>query len=388
MARPGLDSPFDETQMKVGRRLAMKVLNASKFVLGSVGATRVDPAAVTEPVDRAMLGKLAARARARPPRAFEAYDYTTALEVDRAVLLGLLRRLRRAGQGAGVRRQAARPRPSRHEAALAIALHVQLRLLAPFLPYVTEEVWSWWQEGSVHRQAWPTEAELGDAAGSDPRGLDAVAAVLAGVRGAKSTAKVGMRTPVVRGHRSRARPQALEAIRSAERDLRAAGSITGRAAPGRGRGQRGRGGGRAGRARLRSGERMRLGQAGWPRPSTPLTVAGVTAAAVWPPVALARGRVPGRSCPAHSVRRRAPRSRSPAVPNDPGRGPRDRSPGHGLGRLGASRCCGSRRDHGRHCGTRGRGSRAAGCRGLHRFRGRVVTPAPCRPGGCGRGRCS
>ena len=103
---------------------------------------------------------------------------------------------------------------------------MQLRLFAPFLPYATEEVWSWWQSGSVHRQAWPTEAELGDTAGSDPDALEAVAAVLAGVRGAKSTAKVGMRTPVelatITGPTA-----ALEAVRSAERDLRAVGSITG-----------------------------------------------------------------------------------------------------------------------------------------------------------------
>ena len=111
-------------------------------------------------------------------------------------------------------------------AALRIALDVLLRLLAPVLPYATEEVWSWWHDGSVHRAAWPTADEVRRMpAGPTRRSSRAVGAALAGVRKAKSEAKVGMRAEVP--SMTLAGPAAaLDQIRSAVADLSAAGKIT------------------------------------------------------------------------------------------------------------------------------------------------------------------
>ena len=99
-----------------------------------------------------------------------------------------------------------------------------LRLLAPIMPFCTEEVWSWWQEGSIHHAAWPSADQL--TGPGDPALLDDLAAALAAVRGAKSSAKVSMKTEVTRA--AFEGPAAtLGRLRSIEADLRAVGRVVG-----------------------------------------------------------------------------------------------------------------------------------------------------------------
>jgi valyl-tRNA synthetase len=215
--RYGVDTAFDPGQLKVGRRLAIKILNASKFVL----SLEAYAGEVTEPVDQSMLAALGAVSR-EATAALSRYDHAGALEgIERFFWMfcdDYLELVKARAYGPGAAGDSSR-------AALREALSVLLRLFAPFLPFVTEEAWSWWQEGSVHRAPWPAGTPAGLAAGSaagDPAVLAAAGTVLAQVRKAKTAAKLSIRAEaasvVVRG-------PSESVVRASEADLRAAGNI-------------------------------------------------------------------------------------------------------------------------------------------------------------------
>lgn len=78
------------------------------------------------------------------------------------------------------------------QVALRTVLSALVRMFAPVLPFATEEIWSWWQEGSVHQASWPTAPDVD----GDVALLPLAGSVIAAVRRAKSDAKVSMRTSV------------------------------------------------------------------------------------------------------------------------------------------------------------------------------------------------
>ena len=215
--RPGMDGVVDEGQMKIGRRLAIKILNASKFVLSQVG----EQGDITEEIDLSMLAALG-KVVEDSTTAFDNYDYTRALDRTETFFwtfcddyLELVKARAYGSMGAGPAASANR--------ALTTALSTIQRLFAPFMPYVTEEVWSWWQEGSIHRAPWPTSAEID--AGGAPELLEVTGEILREIRRKKSDARVSLKAEVSSVH-IRDSKERIELVRKAESDLRAAGNIT------------------------------------------------------------------------------------------------------------------------------------------------------------------
>jgi valyl-tRNA synthetase len=239
-ARLGVDTAFDETAFKVGRRLVTKLYNAARFVLAQEAPVRP----ISREIDRAFVGKLR-RLIGQVSPSMEAFDYAGALEQTEAFFwrsftdtyIELAKNRARAGSPAAGRGSAV--------AALRLGLQVLVRLFAPVLPYITEEIWSWaFAEGtgreSVHLAPWPDAGEL-DAVErpSFEESFDLAASALGRIHREKTLAQrsvsAAIEELVLEGS-----PADLPALRLVQDDLAAAARVarlTLREKPGAERGQ-------------------------------------------------------------------------------------------------------------------------------------------------------
>ncbi len=233
-ARLGADTAFDEGVLKIGKRLCTKLFNASRFVLSQLERVEADIDSlsvdlITEEVDRDFFGRLKKTA-VDAQNAFERFDYAQALEVSEKQFwafcndyLELVKKRSYLDEDNAARRSAL--------ATLYQSLKLFLRLFAPFLPFITEEIWSWrfargvGKQASIHRAPWPTAEEYHTLQEASVEGTyDAGVEILSKIRSAKTEGKVNLRWPV-KSLRVVGSEGNIAALRQALEDVIGAGSV-------------------------------------------------------------------------------------------------------------------------------------------------------------------
>ncbi|NUN95722.1 MAG: valine--tRNA ligase [Candidatus Omnitrophica bacterium] len=227
-ARLGVDTAYDEQVFKVGKKLCTKIFNAGKFVLGrfeGIDSTLLGPEKIVTEIDRAMIAELRPVIE-RATTAFEEFDYAQALSLTEDFFWRTfcdnfleLVKPRTYDEGLTVGRLSA-------AATLRLVHRTIVRLFAPFLPFLCEEVWHWCYSGdmgmhdSVHRSPWPTLAEFeGVSAPSHPAIFESTLAVIEAVRKEKSDKQLSMKAEVARA-RVAAKAETSELTRACMEDVR------------------------------------------------------------------------------------------------------------------------------------------------------------------------
>ena len=204
-ARLGVDTAYDEQVFKVGKKLCTKLFNASKFAIGrfsDIDAAQLTPDAVTEEIDRAVIAELRPMIQ-RATDAFEAFDYAQALSLVEDFFWGTF---------CDNYLEIAKPRtydeeltPGRLSAAatLRIVHRALVRMFAPYLPYLCDEIWHWaysdddGMANNVHKSPWPTVDELANIPEPQlPKIYEDTLRVIDIVRKAKSDSNMSIKAPV------------------------------------------------------------------------------------------------------------------------------------------------------------------------------------------------
>lgn len=203
-ARLGTDTAFDDKVFQIGRKLTTKIFNASKFVLMQLERAGVSPhdTKVDQTVcelDRAFLRKLHQCVQ-KSTKSFFEYDYAGALQSVEDLFWEFCDHYLEAVKPRSYSEEESQERTSAL-AGLGVSLRVFLRLFAPALPYVSEEVWSWSfaasETDSIHTSSWPAESEFEGLLPPDSEESFELAKVVLGrVRAEKTAAQKSQKWPL------------------------------------------------------------------------------------------------------------------------------------------------------------------------------------------------
>lgn len=233
-ARLGVDTALDEQVFKVGKRLCTKMFNASKFVIerySGINPMTLTPDKITVETDRAAIAQLRPLIR-RATESFNEFDYAQALQLTEEFFWGTfcdnyieLAKPRTYDEGTTEGKLSA-------AATLRLMHRMLVRMFAPFLPFLTEEIWHWAyacdpdMKGSVHHSPWPSLDEI--AAIPEPKSARTwplAIAVAEAVRKSKAEANRSIKAPVQRV-RAACNPADAAALDFAVLDLTRMLSIT------------------------------------------------------------------------------------------------------------------------------------------------------------------
>jgi len=200
-AKLGVDTAFEEQVMDQGRKLVMKIFNASKFVFTIVASSGIDVKSdylknITNPTDLSWLSKLSEVVE-QATKNFLNNDYYLSLEVTEKCFWDFCDNYLEIVKG-----RAYDVNDRSAVSSLILTLDTFIKLFAPFCPFIAEEIfqmrsWKIDSELSVHNQKWPEVSMFKGVTAVDSSLLyDALVQISTEIRKAKTAAGKTLKTPV------------------------------------------------------------------------------------------------------------------------------------------------------------------------------------------------
>jgi len=227
-AKLGQDTLFDEKVFAIGHRLVTKIFNAAKFVRMQLDAAREANVSwnlsdITETLDLSWLAKIR-DLTVFANNSLKQFDYAPVLALAEEVFWQFCDQyIELVKSRAYLQKDNIKGRSA--IATLDLSLQTLLKIFAPFLPFVTEEVWSWgFGKASIHHESWPDWSVEQSLTLHSAAAFDAAVLVVNAIRSQKTEKQKSLKWPVVKLSVN-AKPEEVSLLEKSLDDIQAVGHV-------------------------------------------------------------------------------------------------------------------------------------------------------------------